>query len=80
MLQIHCTTTERIARTGTVHENYLKSVRYGTASYIAKETYEQLKAVGYSDSLIHDCSVGPDWGTGSLGITTMMVDKDDTEL
>ena len=78
--EVVTTNAERIARTGTVHENYLRSVRYGTASYIAKETYEQLKAVGYSDALIQGCSVGPDWGTGSLGITTMMVDKDDTDL
>ena len=39
-----------------------------------------MKLAGYNDDLIHDCSVGPDWGTGSLGITTMMVDKDDTNL
>lgn len=44
------------------------------------EASTEAKAVGYSDALIHDCSVGPDWGTGSLGITTMMVDKDDTDL
>lgn len=78
--EILTTNSERIAQKGTVHENYINAVTYGTASYISKFAYEELKENRYPDSLIHDCSVGPDWGTGSLGITTMMVDKDDTDL
>lgn len=78
--EIVTTNPERIAQKGTLHENYINGVMYGTASYIAKQAYEELKENRYPESLIHDCSVGPDWGTGSLGITTMMVDKDDTDL
>nr|DAS80220.1 MAG TPA: hypothetical protein [Caudoviricetes sp.] len=78
--EILTTNPERIAQKGTLHENYINAVTYGTASYISKFAYEELKENRYPDSVIHDCSVGPDWGTGSLGITTMMVDKDDTDL
>lgn len=78
--EIVTTNANRINQTGTIHENYIDAVTYGTASYIARYAYAEMKLAGYNDDLIHDCSVGPDWGTGSLGITTMMVDKDDTNL
>lgn len=78
--EIVTSNANRIARTGTIHENYIDSVIYGTSSYIAKHAYAEMKASGYPDELIHDCSVGPDWGTGGLGITTMMVDTDDNDL
>jgi|GEM_PF-1851803 hypothetical protein len=78
--EIVTTNANRINQTGTIHENYIDAVTYGTASYIARYAYAEMKLAGYNDDLIHDCSVGPDWGTGSLGITTMMVDKDDTDL
>lgn len=78
--EIVTSNANRIAKTGTIHENYIDSVIYGTSSYIAKYAYAEMKASGYPDDLIHDCSVGPDWGTGGLGITTMMVDTDDNDL
>ena len=78
--EIVTTNANRINQKGTIHENYIDAVTYGTASYIARYAYPEMKLAGYNDDLIHDCSVGPDWGTGSLGITTMMVDKDDTDL
>ena len=71
---------------GSLNYGNVTGVCYGTVSYIAKYTYElaiapyNKQGLNLSDDIMHLCWVGPNWGTGDLGVTTLMLAYNDNDL
>ena len=63
-----------------VHVGQVNAVCYGTVSYIAKFVEDALRGLEYQDSHLKTVWTGPDWGSSGLGITTLMVARDDTDM
>lgn len=74
----------------TFHLDYIDGVCYGTASYLLKYAYESFSEKvtdmmsaynrKYRDHDLDLCTLGPDWGTAGLGITTLMLKQEDEDL
>lgn len=61
--------------------NSFKGVCYGTASYISKYSEEALNKLSIiNDDRMKKIWVGPNWATANLGITTMMIATNDSDL
>lgn len=65
-----------------MHIGQVNAVCYGTVSYIAKFVEDALRgpSLKYTDSQLKTVWTGPDWGSSGLGITTLMVARDDTAM
>lgn len=63
------------------HIRHMRFVCYGTVSYLAKYTEEALKNTqNFTDEDNSKMWVGPDWGGAGLGVTTLMIAKNDEKL
>lgn len=66
---------------GSSNYGNVTGVCYGTVSYLAKYTHDLMqKDLPITDDMMHRCWVGPNWGTGELGVTTLMLAYDDADL
>lgn len=71
---------------GSLNYGNVTGVCYGTVSYLAKYTYElavstfDKQGLNLSDDMMHLCWVGPNWGSGDLGVTTLMLAYNDDDL
>lgn len=66
---------------GSLNYGNVTGVCYGTVSYIAKYTYDLMQRDAHiSDDMMHLCWVGPNWGSGDLGVTTLMLAYNDDDL
>lgn len=66
---------------GSLNYGNVTGVCYGTVSYIAKYTYDLMQRDAHiSDDMMHLCWVGPNWGSGDLGVTTLMLAHNDDDL
>ena len=66
---------------GSLNYGNVTGVCYGTVSYLAKYTHDLMqKDLPITDDMMHRCWVGPNWGTGELGVTTLMLAYDDADL
>lgn len=71
---------------GSLNYGNVTGVCYGTVSYLAKYTYElavspfDKQGLNLSDDMMHLCWVGPNWGSGDLGVTTLMLAHNDDDL
>lgn len=68
-----------------LHCMNLDGVYYGTVSYLSKLAYESiyfyvLETGNYTKNCFEFMALGPEWGTASLGVTTMQADHDDEGL
>ena len=71
---------------GSLNYGNVTGVCYGTVSYLAKYTYElavspfDKQGLNLNDDMMHLCWVGPNWGSGDLGVTTLMLAYNDDDL
>lgn len=70
-----------LAKTGgSINFGNVTGVCYGTVSYILKYAWSLKDNLNITDEQTHKCWVGPNWGTGGLGVTTLMLARNDNDL
>lgn len=66
--------------TNGVHIGSVTFVSYGTVSYLSKWVEQEIAKNPLIYNYINDIWAGPDWGGANVGVTTLMISKNDDKL